>query len=330
MNPIIRVPLGLLALGFLLLAVKIYAYASTHSVAILSDVLESSVHLLAGGLTIFSVWYARQPRDASHPYGHGKIEFVSAAFEGLLMAITALGIVYQALTHLAEGRLPDRLNLGLVLTLGAGMVNGAIGLVYKRMARKQRSVAFMAEGEHLLSDFYTSLGVTVGLGLVLWTGMGWIDPAIGLVMAGIVGFQSFVVLRKALNGLMDAADVRVLERVVATLDEQRKEEWIDVHHFRLVHYGGRYHVDAHITLPHFWDLQRVHNEVDAMEALIASNFEHEVEFSVHADPCVPDSCSLCQVADCRVRSYSFERTIPWTVDNVLVNGKHSLTRKDWT
>jgi divalent metal cation (Fe/Co/Zn/Cd) transporter len=127
---------------------------------------------------------------------------------------------------------------------------------------------------------------------------------------------------------MDAADVRVLERVVNTLDEQRQKDWIDVHHFRLVHYGGRYHVDAHMTLPHFWDLQRVHNEVDAMEALIASNFEHEVEFSVHADPCVPDSCSLCQVADCSVRSYPFERTIPWTVDNVLVNGKHSLTRTD--
>jgi divalent metal cation (Fe/Co/Zn/Cd) transporter len=147
-------------------------------------------------------------------------------------------------------------------------------------------------------------------------------------MGGIVGYQSFSVLRKALAGLMDAADVDVLERVVATLDAQRKKEWIDVHHFRLVHYGGQYHVDAHLTLPHYWDLQRVHDEVDAMEDLISSTFEHEVEFSVHADPCVPDSCALCQVSDCAVRAHSFERTIAWTVDNVLVNGKHSLTRTD--
>jgi cation diffusion facilitator family transporter len=328
MNPIIRLPLQLLSVGFMLLAVKIYAYSSTHSIAILSDVLESSVHLLAGALTIFSVWYARQPRDASHPYGHGKIEFISAAFEGLLMAITALGIVYQAVMHLAEGKMPEQLSLGLALTLGAGMVNGAIGLVYKRLGKRQLSVAFTAEGEHLLSDFYTSVGVTVGLGLVLWTGIPWIDPAIGLVMGGIVGYQSFSVLRKALAGLMDAADVHVLEKVVATLDAQRKKDWIDVHHFRLVHYGGQFHVDAHLTLPHYWDLQRVHDEVDAMEDLISSTFEHEVEFSVHADPCVPDSCSLCQVADCGVRTQAFERTIAWTVDNVLVNGKHSLTRTD--
>lgn len=328
MNPIIRLPLQLLSVGFMLLAVKIYAYSSTHSIAILSDVLESSVHLLAGGLTIFSVWYARQPRDASHPYGHGKIEFISAAFEGLLMAITALGIFYQAVMHLAEGKMPEQLSLGLALTLGAGMVNGAIGLVYKRLGKRQLSVAFTAEGEHLLSDFYTSVGVTLGLGLVLWTGIPWIDPAIGLVMGGIVGYQSFSVLRKALAGLMDAADVNVLEKVVATLDAQRKSEWIDVHHFRLVHYGGQYHVDAHLTLPHYWDLQRVHDEVDAMEELIASTFEHEVEFSVHADPCVPDSCALCQVADCAVREHPFERTISWTVENVLVNGKHSLMRTD--
>ncbi len=328
MNPVIRLPLQLLAVGFLLLGVKIYAYFSTHSIAILSDTLESGVHLLAGALTIFSVWYARQPRDASHPYGHGKVEFLSAAFEGLLMAITAIGIFYQAVMHLSEGKMPEQLSLGLALTLGAGMVNGAIGVVYKRMGKRQLSVAFTAEGEHLLSDFYTSVGVTLGLGLVLLTGLPWFDPAIGLVMGGIVGYQSFSVLRKAIAGLMDAADVTILERVVATLDEKRRTDWIDVHHFRLVHYGGQYHVDAHLTLPHYWDLKRVHDEVDAMEELISSTFEHEVEFSVHADPCVPDSCALCRVADCAVRTTDFQRTIPWTVHNVLVNGKHSLHRTD--
>jgi divalent metal cation (Fe/Co/Zn/Cd) transporter len=147
-------------------------------------------------------------------------------------------------------------------------------------------------------------------------------------MGGIVGYQSFSVLRKAIAGLMDAADVTILERVVATLDEKRRTDWIDVHHFRLVHYGGQYHVDAHLTLPHYWDLKRVHDEVDAMEELISSTFEHEVEFSVHADPCVPDSCALCRVADCAVRTTNFQRTIPWTVHNVLVNGKHSLHRTD--
>lgn len=303
--------------------VKFIAYEWTGSHAILSDALESIVNVVAGSFALYSLWWSLQPRDRNHPYGHGKIEFLSAGVEGGLIFMAGLGIIYEAVGGLLHPTELKKMDVGILLVALAGVANGFLGWTLLRYGKKIRSSAMEADGHHLLSDAYTSGGLLVGLGVAWFSGIVWLDSALAIVFAGLLLFTGYRLIRRALAGLLDAADLDLLPKVIHMLTENRRERWIDVHNLRIVQYGGAYHIDAHLTLPWYLSLEEAHEEVTALESVATTHFHDALELFVHADPCIPTSCSICSM-NCNERLHPFEQAVPWTMQSVLDNQKHRL------
>ena len=303
-----------LAVGLALLLVKYAAYRLTGSAAVLSDALESIINVVAAAFAMASLAFAARPADSNHPYGHGKMEFFSAAFEGGLIAFAALAIIWYAILDLIRGPELKAIEVGAALTLGAGVVNAALGLFLIRTGRRTRSLTLVADGQHVLSDFWTSFGVVVGLGLVRVTGWVWLDPVVALVVGANLGRTGLALVRHAAGGLLDEEDTELLGRIVAAFDETRTPGIIRIHRLRAIRAGRFTHVDAHLVLPEYWTIERAHEVTDAYEQRVmdACNIDGEIVF--HNDPCRRLLCSACDVPDCPIRRADFETRPPLSLE----------------
>jgi cation diffusion facilitator family transporter len=323
MKPV-RLQFWILLAGFLLMGLKLFAWYSTGSVAILSDALESMVNISAGAFALFSLWLASRPSDKEHPYGHGKIEFISALIEGTLVLLAAVGIVVKSISALLHPEPLQALNLGVMITLFCGLVHGILAWILRREARKFRSQTLYAESGHLFSDALSSAALALGLGLMFLYPKPWLDPVISLVFAAYIAFIGIRLIRKSLGGIMDEADPEVLEEVKNICVKARKEEIIDIHNLRVIRYGADIHIDAHVTLPWYWDIQKGHDELELLGNEFRAAFSSSVEVFLHADPCLPSSCKLCELKDCAVRSFPFEHKVEWGLEALCKNKRHNL------
>jgi cation diffusion facilitator family transporter len=208
-----------LGVAVLMLVGKLAAFRLTGSSAILSDALESVIHLVATGIAAFSLWYAARPADPRHPYGHGKVAYFSAGFEGALILVAAVGIGVEAVRALSAGPELQRLGTGLLITGALAAVNAALGYWLIRTGRQTGAVVLVANGQHVLTDMWTSLGVLVGVGLVWATGIVWLDPVVALLAGANIAWSAVKLMREAARGLMDAADAADTERLTAVLEE---------------------------------------------------------------------------------------------------------------
>lgn len=314
-----RVGAGLVALavGIVLLAVKYLAYRLTGSTAILSDALESIVNVLAALFAIGALLFARQPADRNHPYGHGKIEFFSAVFEGGLITFAALLILYEAIRALVAGPVVHDVDLGLLITLGAGIANAALGCFLVRIGRRHHSPALVADGQHVLSDFWTSIGVVVGLGLVLLTGSPVFDPLVAVVVGVNLAWMGIRLVRRAAGGLLDEEDVGLLQRLVTAMNANPLPGVIRVHHLRAIRSGYFTHVDAHMVVPEFWSVERAHELADTFEKRILASLPFEGEIVFHIDPCQSAYCAVCDVEECPIRMAPFVGKAPITVEEAV-------------
>lgn len=311
--------------GLLLLGVKFVAYFWTNSNAILTDALESIVNVLAGVFTLASLYFAARPKDRNHPYGHGKIEFLSAAFEGGLIVLAGVSMMVKAAYNLFNPIEIKGLDIGIGLIAVAGLVNYGMGWLLIRQGEQGNSLALKAGGQHLQSDAYSTVGLLVGLALMYFTQVYWLDHLMAIVFGGIIGATGFQILRKALAGIMDEYDKDLLQSLVKFLNKNRKDNWIDVHNLRIIQYGEAIHIDCHLTLPWYFDLRMVHDEVEAFEDLVRSDTPRSVELFVHTDPCEsPAACGICSKQDCKVRQMEFQQRVDWTLDNVLENRRHGV------
>src|SRR5437867_2176636 len=212
----VRLRAGLisLAVSVVLLGAKYQAYLLTGSTAILSDALESIVNVVAAVFALGGLIFAGRPADRNHPYGHGKIEFFSAAFEGGLIAFASVVIVYQAARILIAGAEVRQIGAGVVIVLATGMVNLILGWYLVRTGRRYQSLTLVADGKHVIADFWTSAGVVVGLLLVNLTGLAWLDPVVALLVALSLMWTGFRLVRHAAGGLLDEEDPILLTRVL--------------------------------------------------------------------------------------------------------------------
>jgi len=314
-----------LFISVVLLCIKFLAWYLTHSNAILTDALESIVNVVAGSFALFSIYYASQPKDENHPYGHGKMEFLSAGFEGGLIFIAGIVIIFNSVYAFFQPPKIHSLETGVWLSAATGAVNFIMGKFLVNKGTKSNSLLLVANGKHLISDTASSIGLVVGLGLILLTGMYWLDQLMAIIFGGIILFTGFGLLKKSVNSLLDEADHEKLQLLISVLQKQRKHKWIDIHNLRVIKYGANLHVDCHITLPWYEPLESAHTEVTAVEQLIRENLGSDVEFFIHADPCVPpSSCAICQVFDCKVRQADFVKKIDWEISNMLPNKKHGV------
>jgi cation diffusion facilitator family transporter len=318
----IRVQIIALSTGIVLMGIKFVAYFLTHSNAILSDALESIINVVAGGFALYSLILAAKPRDADHPYGHGKVEFLSAGFEGSLILFAGVSIIIKAIYGLLHPQPLNQLDVGILLTAFAGGINFLIGWVMERRGRNFSSITLEAGGKHLKSDAYSTIGLLIGLLVIFLTGIEWLDSVFAILFGVIIIFTGLRIVRRSVAGIMDEADEDLVVRLVEVLEENRRPEWIDIHNLRVIKYGSYLHVDCHVTLPWYFSLEEAHKQVEAIELLVKESFYEKIEFFIHSDPCLPFACKICALTNCQHRKNPFENSLKWTPDLVKKNSRH--------
>ena len=318
----VRVALLSITAGSTILGLKYVAYRISGSTALLSDAYESIVNVVAAVFALGAVVFAGRPADRDHPYGHGKIEHFSAAFEGGLIALAAVLIVYEALHALVNGPdLKPDFGAGLALNLAAGGLNGLLGLYLLHKGRRQRSRALEADGHHILSDFYTTLGIGAGLGLVMLTGLKWLDPLIALGVGLLLAWTGFKLVRESSAALLDQEDPATLERLLGVMNQVRTPDILAIHELRTLRSGRYTHVDIHIVLPEIYPIRMGHDlaEKFGRDALEAAGIEGELH--THVDPCAQLFCPRCPVADCPIRREPGGATQALTLEEAVSPGQ---------
>lgn len=310
--------------AIVLLAIKFVAYYLTDSVAILTDALESIVNVVAGILGLYSLIVSARPRDADHPYGHGKVEFLSSAVEGTLIVIAGILILFESIHALVYPRELHQLNIGLVLIAITAVVNFLMGTWCVRTGRDHNSYALIASGKHLQTDTYSTLGIIAGLLAIYFLKLNWLDSAVAIFFGGLILYNGYKIVRQSVAGIMDETDQELLSKMVAVLNRERKENWIDLHNVRIIKYGPVLHLDAHITIPWYLNVHEAHNEIDALASLVRKEFGETLELYVHSDGCLDFSCLVCTKQNCHVRKHTFEKKIEWTIENISSNRKHQI------
>jgi cation diffusion facilitator family transporter len=312
-----------LAVAVVLLAAKYEAWVLTGSTAVLSDALESIVNVVAAMFAIGGLLYAGIPADRNHPYGHGKIEFIAAAFEGGMIAFAALAIIWEAVPALVEGPDLHQLDVGLLIVTAAGLCNGALGMLLVRVGRRHESVLLVADGKHVLSDFWTSVGIVVGLGLVHLTGFLWLDPAVAIAVALVLLATGWRLVRSAAGGLLDEVDPELVARFVQVFAPHLGQGVIRVHHLRAIRAGRAAHFSAHLVVPEFWTVDHAHELTEELAQRVQRELG-EGEITFHTDPCHRAYCAMCDVEACSVRVQPFGGRPPLSAEEAMRPDRQSF------
>jgi cation diffusion facilitator family transporter len=321
----VKVQQWVVVTSVVLFGMKVAAYFLTNSVAVLTDALESTVNVVTGFIGLYSLRLAVKPRDREHPYGHGKVELLSASFEGMLILVAGIVIVYESLTNLLNEHPLKQLDLGIGIVAATAAVNYALGAWCIRTGKKSHSMALQASGKHLQSDTWTTVGIVVGLLLLRFTGITWIDSAVAMIFAVFIMVEGYKILRETMAGIMDEADTELLQRLIEVLDKHKRDAWVDLHNLRAIKYGSVLHLDCHLTVPWYYNVNEAHAEVDALDRLIAREFDRGLEMFVHTDGCMPPhSCAVCPLTECKERKADFQGRLTWTMENVTDNLKHGV------
>ena len=287
-------------IGAALLGAKFAAYFLTNSEAILSDALESIVNVLAACFALYAVSLAHTPADEDHPYGHGKIEFLSAGFEGGMILFASVIIVVQAVVALARGPQVHSSAVGLPVLVVAMFTNAGLGLYLIRTGRKQGALSLEADGRHLLADAITSVVAFAALAVVSLTKWPYADPIGAILVAMYIARTGLALLRRSAAGLMDEqdkADAGLLRQILdAHVGPDSQPPHICSYHKLRHRHSGRYHwVDFHLVVPAWWDVESAHKVAGAIETEIERALG-EGDATAHVEPCLTVECASCQAA----------------------------------
>lgn len=306
--------------GALLLGLKYGAYKLTGSTAILADTLESIVNLIAALFALGGLIIAGWPADRRHPYGHGKIEYFSAAFEGGMIALAAALIIKEAGEALLFGHQVHQLDFGLLITIGAGLGNAALGWYLTRTGKLHGSPALIADGMHVLADFWTSVATAVGLGLVRTTGLDWLDPVVAIMVGVNLLWIGAQLVRRAAGGLLDEEDVELLHRLLQAINTNLAPGAIRVHSLRAIRSGRFTYVAAHVVVPEFWTVEEAHDFAAAFQHRLSRSLGIAGEMELHTDPCHRQLCATCEVEPCPIRVQPFVARSWITLDEAVQSG----------
>jgi cation diffusion facilitator family transporter len=246
-----------IAVAIATIALKTGAWWLTGSVGLLSDAMESVVNLAGAMFALAMVVIAARPPDEEHPFGHSKAEYFSSGFEGLLIFIAALAIMWAAVDRLRSPQPLEQLGIGLALSVLSSVLNGVLAWAMLKKAREHRSMALEADARHLFTDVWTSIGVVLGLVAVAASGWLWLDPVIAIAVAGNVAREGFSLVRRSADGLMDhAVDPQVQQQIDEVLSGFAHPTTLRFDHVNTRRAGQRLFVDLHMHMPPNWSLQR--------------------------------------------------------------------------
>ncbi|HEY6975145.1 MAG TPA: cation diffusion facilitator family transporter [Chitinophagaceae bacterium] len=319
-----RVQQWITLLSIVLFVAKIIAYYLTNSLAVLTDALESIVNVLAGFIGLYSLYVAAKPKDIEHPYGHGKAEFISAAAEGGLIIAAGLLILYETFQNIIDKKPLQQLDDGLYIVAATAVLNFVAGFICLKKGKQNNSLALQSSGKHLQIDTLSTLIIIAALVAMLFTGLFWLDKVVAFIMGAVVIYSGYKIIRKSLAGIMDEADMVLLQQMVKVLNANRKPNWIDLHNLRVIKYGSVLHIDCHLTVPWYMNVVEAHAEVEALINLIKREFGDAIEMFVHTDACLEPSCPICLKEPCDKRLHPFNHGVEWTLENIIADKKHHL------
>lgn len=274
---------GSIALGLAVLGLKAAAWAVTGSAALFSDAAESVVNVAAAGIAFAALRLADRPADANHPYGHDKAEFFAAVIEGALIVVAALAILQHAWEVYRDPQPLRAPVLGMALNAVSTMGNAVWAWVLFRNGRALRSAALRADGQHLLSDVVTSIGVLIGVALVFQTGLPWLDPALAAATAVYIIFAGVHVIRESVGGLMDAAPAEAIVASVRRLLGETASGALEAHDLRMRHAGRHTFLDFHLVVPAAMTVADAHDICDRIEAALKAEVPGLL-ITIHVEP----------------------------------------------
>ncbi len=254
-----------------MVAGKLTAYFLTNSAALLADGAESVVHGVATGFAAFSLWFASRPADPNHPYGHGRIAYLSIGFEGALVVATSLAVAYCGVVSLIRGPQLRDLGVGFTIAVVLAVMNLILGLVLVHVGKKQRSMIVVANGKHVLTDVFTTGTAVVGVGMVMLTGVDWLDPVAAMLIAVCILVSGMTMVRQSVAGLMDELDPTLSERLIEFLETAVREGRIaGYHQLHCRSLDDRIWIDVHVLMPGKLSLMDAHARVTKLEASVQS------------------------------------------------------------
>lgn len=294
--------------SFFILIAKFIAYYVTNSVGVLTDALESIVNVIAGAVSLYSLHLAMQPQDRNHPFGHGKIELISASSEGILIIIAGIMIIYEAVKRLFFPIDIQKLDIGIYIIAVSGIINYLLGTYSIYTGKRHNSVALIAGGKHLHSDTYSTIGLVIGLLALYFTQIAWIDSALALVFGSIIILTGISILRQTITGLVDQADEQLLGEMVSVINENRQPEWIDIHNTKIIKSGNYLYIDCDLTVPWYYTVEAGHSLGSQLKEVLNKKYGNRIQLTIHIDPCnitATNKCEKCMLQNCPYRQHHF-------------------------
>ncbi len=310
-NQNIKIQIYVLIIGIVLFVLKFVAYFFTHSVLILSDALESIVNLVAAVIGLYSLYLSSIPKDENHPYGHGKIEFLTSGIEGGMIFFAGLTIIYESFQRFFIPPEIHSMDLGLLFIFITGLINAFTGMVVKSVGEKNRNLQLISSGHHLITDAVSTFMVCLGILIIYFTQKTWLDSLLGGLVGIYILFPSYKIIRDAIAGIMDESDKMLIEQFIQLMKKNKNDNWIDIHNLKILKNGSVIHVDLHLTLPFYWSIQQANQEIQRIEKLIQTEFGELAECSVQIDGCVSDLCTFCSIQNCSERKHPFSENWRW-------------------
>lgn len=316
----VRVALLSILAGACVLGLKYLAFVLSGSVALKSDAIESIVNVVAAVFALGAVVFAGKPADKDHPYGHGKIEHFSAAFEGGLISLAAVFILLEAAKGLIYGVELKDVGRGLAVNLLAGALNGLLGWYLLAQGRRTRSKALEADGHHILSDFWTTVGIATGLVAVKLTGLQWLDPVMAMVVGLLLARTGYRLVKESSQALLDMEDPEVLAQVLAAMNRVRTWDLLAVHEMRTFRSGRYTHVDVHMVVPEYYPVRQAHDLCEDFGKRVLEEARIEGEVHTHVDPCGRLYCERCPAEACPIRRAARATGATFTLDEATAAG----------
>lgn len=265
------------------IALKTGAWWVTDSVGLLADAAESIVNLVAAVAALVALRVAARAADDNHHFGHSKAEYFSAAIEGGMIFVAASFIIWQSIGRLLDPQPVEQAGTGLAISVLASVINGTVAWVLLRAGRRHRSITLRADGEHLLTDVWTSVGVVVGVLLVVLTGLDWLDPVVALLVGANIIWTGWKLVSESGRGLMDESlDPQVNARIADALARHRTDE-VDIHGLRTRGAGHLSFAEMHVLVPGAWSVRRAHDHVEEIERALEAEFE-DLSVTTHIEP----------------------------------------------
>ncbi len=301
--------------GTIIFITKLVAFLATDSTAIFSDAAESVINIVASGVALYSIIISSKPADKDHPYGHGKIEYFSAGFEGLLIAIAGLVIIYSGIEKIIVGAEPTKLGFGIILIASTAIANFLLSQYITRIGKKTNSLTLIADSKHLMADVYTSTGIIIGLGVVIVTDISVFDPIIAIVVALNILITGYKLVRESVGGLMNEVDCDTMKSISTKIISIRKHEWIDIHELRFWKSANNIFIDFHLVLPYYFTIKEAHKSDELVVAEVDKIFPGS-QVKIHLDYCDFELCKYCEFAKCKERKEALVEKTNWNQDRI--------------